>query len=151
MNRAEQKERLGELIDLTENTLSGIKNMQEMFDEYVDKYQELYAELENEGLETVLDKDVEEFKADLLRRMLEDNADFGTLEAELESFKSELDDYMEELPPSRAEKIEERYSDWQDIEDKIYSITTENDIDMDSVEEWLKEIVEILKGFKKGR
>jgi hypothetical protein len=151
MNRTEQKERIKEMVELVENAISGLGNMREDLEDFVVEYEQVYNRLQENGFEEVIGKDVEEFTAELLRKMLEDNADFATVEDELDSFKSELDDYVYELPPSRQEKIEERYSDWDDITDKIYSIQNDDDLTLDGVTEMLDDIVTQLKGYARGR
>jgi hypothetical protein len=150
MKRTEQKERLSDLIEFIKNSISGIENCRDDFDEMVSDYETLYNKLENEGYDYILEDDVEVFANKLLRKMIEGNADIEMLESELDSFKSELDDYAYELSESKQEKLEEKYSGWEeDVTDKISSLQNDDEFGFDEAIDMLYEIIEALKQFKK--
>lgn len=152
MNRVEQKERLVELIELIENSIAGLENISDDLDDYANEYESMYSRLLGDGYSAsdIMDEP-EEYKAKLLKQMLENNADLSTIEDNLDSFKSELDDYAYDLPPSRQEKLEERYSDWDDITSKVYDLQNDDELTIEGAKELMQEIIEILKGYKKGR
>jgi uncharacterized protein YdiU (UPF0061 family) len=148
MNRVEQRERLTEIIETIENSISGLENIRDDFDEIVVEYENLYNRLEQSGY-SVLEEDVDDFSGKLLKTMIEDNADINLFEDMLDTFKSDLDDYADELSDSKREKIDERYGDWDEITDKIYSLQNDEELGFDEANDMFLEIVEILKRYKK--
>ncbi len=147
MNRAEQKERLSEIIDTMEDVISGLKNVKPEYNELVGDFEKIRQKMENEGYDQVLDFYTDEFSNKLSVVMLEHHTDIENLRDLIDSFNDDIESYADEISESRAEKLHDRYMDLEDIIDRLSF--SDEDIVLETIIETLEDDLQLIKNMKK--
>lgn len=151
MNRTEQKERLTDIITKIEDTISAVKNDCEFVEEVVSDYSALLEKLNSEGFDTdsIIQQSEEGFTSSIIEAILTNKGNIEEVQDDIRDFKEDINSYADEVSESRAEKLNERYINLDEVHDKVYFLTVDDELTIDGVTETLQDCVEYLKEMKK--
>jgi hypothetical protein len=145
MNRTEQKERLNDVIELINEVIKDCTSFIPKYNTLVDDYSKLYDKLEDMCITEALEDDIETFESKLISTYL-DSTEYESIKEMIYDFKSDIEEYMEEISESKAEQLQERYGDLEEVYD---SLSIEDGVTMENVIDNLKEKLLWLKEMKK--